>query len=165
MKMVIRLAALAATLALGVWLWTVIFPSPEKIIRHRLTEVARAASFAPQEGMLARTVNAQKLASYFALQAEVSLDLPGGDQHELAGRDEITQAAFAARNYFRALQVDFLDAQVMLMPDHQSAMVDLTVKAKVPDEKDYLVQEMKITFRKLEDIWLITRVESVKTLK
>ncbi len=35
MKIVFRLALLAAAAAAGVWLWTVLFPSPEKIIRKR----------------------------------------------------------------------------------------------------------------------------------
>ena len=32
-----------ALLALGLWLWAVLFPSPEAVIRKRLTEVARSA--------------------------------------------------------------------------------------------------------------------------
>ena len=36
MKIVFRLILLAALIALGVWLWFVLFPSPEKIIRQRL---------------------------------------------------------------------------------------------------------------------------------
>lgn len=165
MKIFIRLLAFAAVLALGVWLWTVLFPSPEKVIRTRLRDVARAASFAPKEGLLARVANAQKLAGYFAPQIEVNIDLPGHEQHELGGRDEIAQAALVARRNVRALQVDFLDAHVTLAPDQQSAVVNLTVKAKIPDEKDYLVWEMKFTLKKIDGEWLINRVETVRTLQ
>ena len=45
MKIVFRFFLLAALAALGVWLWFVLFPSPEKIIRARLTKLARTASF------------------------------------------------------------------------------------------------------------------------
>ena len=41
MKIIIRIALLAALAALGIWLWTVLFPRPEKVIRRRLTELAR----------------------------------------------------------------------------------------------------------------------------
>ena len=165
MKIVLRLLTLAALAALGVWLWTLLFPSPEKIIRSRLTNVARTVSFAPQEGMLARAASAQKLAGYFALQTEVSIDLPGREQHDFAGRDEIAQAALLARNRFRALQVEFLDVQVSLAPDQQSAVVNLTAKARAADEKDFFVQEMKFTLKKTDGDWLISHVETIKTLQ
>lgn len=165
MKIVVRILALAALAALAVWLWTVLFPGPEKIIRRRLADVARTASFAPKEGMIARAANAQKLAGYFAPQTEVNIDLPGREQHELAGRDEIAQAALVARNNFRALQVEFLDTHVTLAADKESAVANLTVKGKIPDDKDFLVQEMKITLKKTDGTWLITRVETVKTLQ
>lgn len=165
MKIVIRVLALASLVALGVWLGTVLFPGPEKIIRSRLTNVARTVSFAPPEGMLARAASAQKLAGFFALQTEVSIDLPGREQHDFAGRDEIAQAALLARNRFRALKVEFLDVQVSLASDQQSAIVNLTAKAKAPDEKDFFVQEMKFTLKKTDGDWLISRVETVKTLQ
>ena len=41
MKIVFRLILFAALLALGVWLWFVLFPGPEKIISKRLAELAR----------------------------------------------------------------------------------------------------------------------------
>ena len=48
MKIVFRIVLLAALAALGVWLWTMLFPSPEKIIRQRLDAVAQRASFAAE---------------------------------------------------------------------------------------------------------------------
>ena len=41
MKIAFRVVLLAALAALGVWLWTILFPSPQKIIRQRLEAVAR----------------------------------------------------------------------------------------------------------------------------
>ena len=109
MKTVFRIVLLAALAALGVWLWTMIFPSPQKIIRQRLEAVARHASFAPEEGTLARLASAQSLASYFSTNVEIYLDVPGRIQHTIMGRDEITQAALAARSTASSLSVKFLD--------------------------------------------------------
>ena len=64
MKIVFRLVLAAALVALGVWLWTVLFPSPEKVIRKRLTELARTVSFSPNEGNLVRLAGAQNLAAF-----------------------------------------------------------------------------------------------------
>jgi len=53
MKIAFRILLFAALAALGIWLWTVLFPSPEKVIRQRLMELARTASSSPDEGNLA----------------------------------------------------------------------------------------------------------------
>ena len=81
MKIVFRVVLLAALAALGVWLWTIFFPSPQKIIRQRLEAVAKRASFTAGEGTLARLASAQSLAGYFSTNVEINLDVPGRDQH------------------------------------------------------------------------------------
>jgi hypothetical protein len=164
MKLVFRIVCLAALAALGVWLWTIIFPSPQKIIRRRLEAVARRASFAPNEGTLARLAGAQSLAGYFSTNVEINLDVPGRLQHTIVGRDEITQAALTARSTASSLSVKFLDVDVTLAPNRQSATADFTVEARVSGDQDLIVQEMKFTLRKISGQWLITRVETIRTL-
>ena len=164
MKIIIRLVLLAAFIALGVWLWGILFPSPEKIIRKRLAEVASAASFAPNEGDLTRMVNVTALAGYFSSDAQVSLDAPGRERHEISGRDEITKVAMAARSTLSSLKVEFLDMNVSVSPDKQSATVDLTAKADTATEKNFVVQEIKFVLKKIDGEWFITRVETVHPL-
>ena len=164
MKMLIKLVMAAALIAFGVWFWSVLFPSPERIIRKRLAEVARAVSFVPNEGTVAKLMNVERLASRFSPDVEVRIDVLGGGHFTLNGRDEITQAAMAARSQLNSLAVTFLDVNVALGLDKQSAVVDLTAKATVPGRKEFEVQEMKFTLKKIDGAWLITRVESVKTL-
>ena len=41
MKIIIRLVLLVALVAVVIWLWGILFPSPEKLIRKQLAEVAR----------------------------------------------------------------------------------------------------------------------------
>src|SRR5436190_24136740 len=103
MKIVIRLILAVAMLVLGIWLWTGLFPDPERIIRKRLTGVARSVSFAANEGNLARLASAQKLGSYFSPDVEIVFDAPGRGQHTLNGRDELMQAAMAVRSRASAL--------------------------------------------------------------
>ena len=45
MKSPCRLVLLAALIAAGVWLWTILFPTSEEIVRKRLAKVAAEASF------------------------------------------------------------------------------------------------------------------------
>jgi hypothetical protein len=64
MNTAFRLILAAALVALGVWLWTALFPSPEKTIRKRLTEVACSASLVSNEGPLARMSNVARFTSF-----------------------------------------------------------------------------------------------------
>ena len=155
---------LALLVAPGVWLWTVLFPSPEKVIRQRLATVAQRASFSPNESALARLADAESLAGYFSTNVEINLDVPGRVQHTILGRDEITQTAVAARSTSSSLSVKFLDMNVTIGPDKQSAVADFTVEASIADEQDLIVQEMKFTLQKISGQWLITRVETIRTL-
>lgn len=163
MKVVLRWLLVAALVALGVWLWLVFFPSPQKVIRHRLDELARTASFSGNESDLARLAAAHSLAGFFATNVEVNLDVPGRLRHTFLGREEIMQAALAARSQAGTLSVQFPDINVTVAPDRQSAVADLTVEAKVPGESDPVVQEMKFSFQKTDGQWLITRIETVRT--
>ena len=164
MKIVFRVVLLAALVALGIWLWTVFFPSPEKIIRQRLDKVAKESSFAPNESALTRLAAAEGLANYFATNVEVSIDTRVADRQEFVGRSQITQAAMAARSQLGSLNVKFLDVTVKVTPDKQSAIADLTVDANVSGQPDAIVQEVKITLRKIDGQWLITRVATVRVL-
>jgi hypothetical protein len=62
------------------------------------------------------------------------------------------------------LTVKFPDINVTVDPDQQSAQADITVEAQAPGEQDMTVQEMRFTLRKLDGKWLITRVQTVRTL-
>jgi len=164
MKIVFRVGLLAALVAAGIWLWLVLFPSPEKVIRQRLATVAKRASFAADEGALGRLAGAESLAAYFSTNVEIDLDVPGRIQHTILGRDEITQTAAAARSTVSSLSVKFLDVTLTIGPDKQSAVADFTIEARVGGEPDLIVQEMKFTLRKIDGQWLITHVETIRTL-
>jgi len=164
MKIVFRVILLAALIALGIWLWFVLFPGPEKIIRQRLTKLARIASFSSAEGNLARLAAAQNVAGFFATNVEVDINVPGRMQHTLVGRDEIQQAALGARERLSGLKVQFPDINITVAHDKQSAVADLTVEANMAGEHDPIVQEMKFTFQQTDGEWLIARIETVRTL-
>jgi hypothetical protein len=164
MRMILRWILLAALLALGVWLWTVCFPSPEKIIRRRLLELARTASSSPGESDLTRLAAAHSVAGFFSTQVELKLVIPELGQRDSMDREEIVQVVLMARSRAGGLKVAFPDINVIVAPDRQSAVADLTVEANIAGERDSLLQEMKFTLRRMDGRWLITRVETVQTL-
>jgi SnoaL-like domain len=164
MKFILRLVLLAAAIAAGVWLWTVLFPGPEKIVRQRLAKVAADVSFGPGQNPLVAANNAERLASLFSTNVEVTVNVPGRFEHKFASREDITEAVAAAHQAVSALKVQFLDITVAVAADKQSAIAELTVKAQAAGDQDFIVQELKFTFEKTGGDWLITRVETVRTL-
>jgi hypothetical protein len=128
MKMSFRVFGVVVLALLGAWLWTIWFPSPQKIIRQRLEAVAKCVSFTPGEGVL------------------------------------VHLAALNARSAFGSLKVKFLEVRVTVAPDRQSASVNLTADADISDQRDAFVQEIKILLRKIDGEWLITRVETLRTV-
>jgi len=166
MKIVLRLVLLALVIGAGVWLWIYFHPGPEEAIRRRLAEVAKEVSFSEREGMVARAAHAQKLASFFAREVSLQIDLPEVSSHEGMSREEIAQLALVLRSstYFRSLKVQCLDPVITLGADRKSAIVELTLRAETVGDKYLIVQEMKFTMKEVDGEWLILRVETVKTL-
>lgn len=164
MKNIFRLALLAAVAAFGFWLCTILFPSPEKVIRSRLADLARTATFGAQDSAIARALKAQRLANFFSADAQLTFDTPGMGQHTLSGREEIRENATAAFQSIPTLRVEFLDANIRLDAGRHDAEVGLTAKVTFGDTKDFGVQEMRFLFRKIDGQWLIVRIETVQTL-
>jgi ketosteroid isomerase-like protein len=103
------------------------------------------------------------VAGFFAADVELNVDLPELGQRTM-DRVEITQLALMGRSRAGGLQVKFPDINITVAPDKQSAMADLTVEANISGEHDSVVREMKFTLRKTDGQWLITRIETVRTL-
>lgn len=165
MRIAVRLTVAALLAGLGVWIWLVLHPSPEKAIRNRLAEAADCASFAADEGAISRMAGAQRLGDFLSSDAKLIVDAPHGGRHIFEGRDEITQAAGGARSRLTALEIEFVDLNVMLGLDKISAQVELTAKIKLPDEQDPVVQELRILLNQFNGDWVIARVETVKVLE
>ncbi len=164
MKMIFRLVLLAATALLGFWLWTVFFPSPEKAVLKKISGLATTATLRADDGNLTRAAKAANLTGFFATDAQIVFNVPDLPNRTLAGREEIHEAALGGFANTRVLNVKFLDASVRLGPDRQTADVDCTAEVNAGDRKDFGVQELHFQFKKTDGDWLITLVETVKTL-
>jgi hypothetical protein len=160
-----RFFLLAVVVALGAWAWVALHPGPERLIRRRLEGLAHAASFGPNQGYLAKLAGAQSVADFCATNIEVNINVPGSQEHRLAGREDIQQAALALRASVQAVTVTFPDVTVQVSADQQSAVADLTLQARVAGEQEMIVQEVKVTLQKIDGQWLMVKVETVRTLR
>lgn len=151
-------------LALGFWLYTVLFPSDETVIRKRMQTIARLASFNPGEGDLARLANISQLTAFFTPDISMRFEGTRPELQNLSGRDTLRQLFMVARSNLQRMSVRFPDIVVTVDPDGRTATVNVTVVADVNAEKDFILQELKLDLTRADGSWRVSRVETIRAL-
>ena len=165
MKVAFRLVLLAGLAGLGFWLWTVLFPSPEKIVLKKISNLAATANIAPADDNITRAAKASNVVSEFANDAEIVFDISGAGARTLNGRDEIRETARGGFASVPSLKVKFMDANARVGTDKLTAEVTCTAQVSAGDSKDFGIQELRFQLKKIDGDWLITHAETVKTLQ
>jgi hypothetical protein len=164
MEKFIRVLLIAALIAAGFLAWRFFFPNPERVIKSRLNSLAKTVSFDGSDGGISRALKADKVGDFFTLEVELTIDVPGyRSTQTINSRTEIRQGLLAAQQRFPNARVEFLDINVTLDPGGESAVANLTLDLHLGGERAVL-QELNMTLKKIEGKWLITKVETVKTL-
>ena len=153
-----------AGLMLVFWLYTVLFPSDESVIKKRMQTMARLASFGPGEGDLARLANVSQLVTFFTQDISIRFEGIRPELQNLSGRDTLRQMLLMARSNLQRMSVRFPDIVVAVDPDGRAARVSLTVVADVNAEKEAILQELKLDLTRAEGSWRVSRVETLKAL-
>jgi len=164
MKITFRLVLLVAAAGLGFWLWTVLFPGPEKVVLKKMSSLAATASYRADDSNLTRAGKAASLAGFFATDVQITINLPDQPGRTFSGREEVKESALAGFATLSSLKVEFFDTTVVVGSDRLTADVNCTANITVAGNKDYGVQELHFQFKKIDGDWRIIRVETVKTL-
>jgi len=160
-----RLILVVILAALGFWLYTVFFPNLEKVVLKRVASLAKTVTVTPNDGNITRAAKVSSIISYFSTDAEIHVEGPEIGNKSITGRDEIREIAAGGMANVSSLSVQFDDATAHIGADKQSAEVDCTARVSVKDSKDFGIQELHIQLKKIDGDWLITKVETVKTLQ
>jgi len=164
MQKFLRILAALAVVGLAIWGWRILFPSPEKVIRSRLNDLAETVSFEPGEGTISKGYKTQKLMEFFTTDVEINVDLKEYPAQTLSGRDELIQSAMWIQSRFKSVKVELIDINITLEPDKQKAVANLTCKLFLSGERDFTPQELNFMLKKVDKKWLIYRIETVRTL-
>jgi ketosteroid isomerase-like protein len=165
MQKLVRLVIVLALIGLGFGGWRILH-SPERLIRSRLQHLAGAASFEPKDGTLVRAYKINQIPEFFTPDVVIVFDLRGFGHWNLEGRDEVREKASGALSgqVWSGMEMKLRDISVTLGPDKQTAVANLTSEITVNGQRDFIVTELNVMFRKVDGKWLIYRVETVKTL-
>lgn len=140
------------------------FVGPEGEIRKKLSELEALVSYEAGEGELSSLTKAKRLGGLFTEDVEIKLTGFSGAR-QVRGRQQVLQAAMAARSQAKSLQTSLHDITVQVAVDKLSAMAEATGRAKVSGESSSVVQDFVFTFEKTSEGWLIAKVETVKALR
>ena len=164
MKKLLNIAAIVTLLIAGVWIYRILFPSDDKLIRQLLAEAAETAAVKPNENPLFKIAGANKLVGFFSPDAVLKMDVPGMDTRTLDTPDDLRQAVSAARASLQEAKFKLHEILVTVGPDSHSATAQFVATAYLNGSGDPLVQELKMQLKKIDRYWKISRVETVKTL-
>jgi hypothetical protein len=161
LRTIITVVALAA-IGFGIYYW--LFPPPEKVIRRRFTKLAAAISARPQ-GNIATVANVNRIGSFFHPNVSISVEGYGAELGSVQGRGELQQTALAARQRVGSISVEFYNINIIVGPSETNATVTTTAIIKLNDDANANVQEVQLTFEKLDRDWLIRSAAPAKSLK
>jgi hypothetical protein len=164
MKWVARILLVLLLSAVGVWVWWRFFPNDQTAVRRQLEQDARYVSFSPGESAISKGLAINSLMDDCTDDVEISVDIQGYQRQSMSGKDELRPAATIVRAHLTSLKVEFLDMNIEVAPNRQTAIVDLTAKIRVPGEQEFFPQELKFTMKKVNGKWMIRKIETVKTL-
>jgi ketosteroid isomerase-like protein len=164
LKKLWKIVPLAVVLALGVWIYQILFPSDQKLIRQLLATVAETAAVKPNENPLLKLAGANKLVGFFSPDAVLKIDVAGVDTRTIDNREDLLQALTAARASLQQASFQLHEVHVTVNPDQQSAVAQFVASAYLNSSTDPLVQELKTQLKKIDGRWKITQVDTVKTL-
>lgn len=165
MKRLFLLVILVALGLVGYWAYEKLFPNDQTQIRNLLRELANTVSAEPTEGNFAKIAKANQLPDFFSTNVVIRVDLGEGDFHTSTTRRELAQNIMAARAQVAQAKVNLLDIKVQLTPDKEAATAHMTLLAELNNEKNAIVQEMKMILVKEQDDWRIQEVHTIKTLR
>ena len=161
LSLLVALVLVAGTyFALRPWL-----SGDERVVRENLRELAEAASFEAAEQRGARLGLAASIGRFFT--PDVTIDI-GAPFHAIRGRDAVMALAATAPVPRRGVRIEFVDVQVWMGEDRQSAVAYLTATGAASDqtgESSVDARELEMGFRKMDGEWLVERIKEINPIE
>lgn len=145
---------------LAYWFW----PADDRaIIKHRIQQLGKLGSYSAEEHPLAKQRAIGQMKALLSPNLVVQVNMQKGQSQSIEGRGNFMEVVQQVRFGVPAIQLDFDVTSVELPSDRRSAVVLMTLSAKIGLEQQQEYQEMKAILENTSDGWLIKRLETVKT--
>lgn len=164
MKLIKPAVQLLVIAVIGFALWRFLFPSPEKVIHGKIEALAKTVSENPQ-GNISRVGNVSRIGGFFHPNVSISLEGFGREVSSVQGRGDLEQMAMGVRqNNFR-IALQFSNIRIEVDPDGTKATAFVAAEVTLNDQKEPVVQDIRLGFEKFDRAWLIRSAEPSKAFK
>ena len=146
------------------WLYRVLFPPDEAVIRRLLVHAAEAASVPANERPFDKLKAVNRLVNSCTADIEILLHVPGVRTEKIQGREQLREAVAAVRATANAGAVTLMDIGINVEPGRSRATAQFIARARWDGATDEVVQEFKVDLNRAEGEWKIRRVEPLQSL-
>jgi hypothetical protein len=146
---------------LVVWLWK----DDTARIKQRLKRIETLASHRKTDALLSRQLSASDLREFFSPEVSLTIRIPDHGEHVMSGRAEIMEAVAQVKAGVDQLILKFLDPKVTVPPNSSDASMTTTLHVllgSTPPPQEFFL-EMKLTWQKTKEGWVVSRLETIKT--
>jgi hypothetical protein len=150
--------------ALAFAVWHYLFPPPERVIEKKLRALAETVSQNP-EGNISRVANVNRIGNFFHPDVTINLEGFGREAASIQGRGELEQNAMGIRQNNLRIKVIFSNLHIAVGPEKTNATALVTAEVTLNDQKEPIVQDIRLVFEKFDRAWLIRSATPAKALK
>lgn len=163
------LLAAAAALAIAGTVGALLAADPHaresRRVHRRVAQLAQELTFPEGEPALRKLSYAERVSAFFAEAVDLSLSLGPRSREGTMTHAELEEGCRGMRATLRGLEVSFFDIQPTVDPDLRKATVHLTAKIYFKGDPDYFVQEFRLHLQRPEQVWRISKIETVRTMR
>lgn len=137
------------------------FPPDAVVIDRRVRGLVRLLRVETDQSIFAQAVRADRIADHFTHDVSLNLDGISKGSYNVSGRPELRQTALAARNRIVGMRCDVPSLKISINEETRTAEVDITLLIWHKEDPNPMVEDLCLSLRKEEGIWLIAAIEGV----
>ena len=163
MKRALPILCVLLLIPAAVWGVRKFLLKPEEAIRRDLQQLAVLISARPK-GNIAGMTNVERILGYFVEPLDIKIETAGRTA-EATTLEEIRTAILGTRAALSSVLIEIPGVEVRISPDGQTATALTTILIDLNNDKHAVVQEMKIDLRKPGKRWLISGMQTTKSMQ
>jgi hypothetical protein len=163
LKKLLSILLVAAFLVGAFFGWRA-YNSEEKKIIRQLKKIPELLTWNAKEGNLVRLGRANTLKAMLTPDVTMEVNVGRREVRSIEGNDQIFQGLMGAQAAGMILKVEIPAIKVTSVTESDAA-AELTAFLYVGNENtEPFLQEVALTLKKIEDVWRISRVQTIRTL-
>ena len=155
--------AAIVVIALIYFLFQMVFPDDQRIIKGRLQEIIVLASFNKQLHPLEKLRTAKDISEYFTNPVYIKINHKDSVKEKTLSTDNLIKELTLAHSYVEWIKIRILESKIEVLNDSATAKIKLSVEGRGKNEDKKFLEELEVELRlqKKSGDWLIESGENI----